>query len=118
MYDGLILQRQPKPAYPLILANEVSPLDPKRRSLGWMSGDLHDGEILSVNPNCAFEEIFVLPLRGRLNHKAVVRSGLFFAEQLKRIVGGCDGAVVMFFSGCCVCFTFDQSFEDHVANQA
>lgn len=66
--NRLFPERKPEPIDLLILTHKVHALDPERRTLSEMSGDLHNREILLIDPYLSFKEVGFLALRNSVNN--------------------------------------------------
>jgi hypothetical protein len=57
--EGLILVRQPELSNLLKLPHQIRSVDSERQLFGRRSGDPDDGEVLGLNPDPAFKQVFV-----------------------------------------------------------
>jgi hypothetical protein len=111
-------QEKPEPIDLLILTHKVHTLDPERRTLSEMSGDLHNREILLIDPYLSFKEVGFLALRNGVNNSAVSVSDPIVPNYFKSVVFRSDQAVWVLIGSYPILFILHKALEHMVAYES
>ena len=91
----LVLGGKPEFADFLILAHKLRAGDPKGERLGWMAGDPDYRVVLGVDPNPAFEQVFVLALGESFDNQAVMGTEILLSQEVESVVRRFYRAIAM-----------------------